>query len=403
MSRTTRYIFSTTCNTPSGCIASTTAQPLVGLIPTSMVVTLDSAPPTNFTTNLRVSGPTGNGSIMLTVTIAPGSTNGSTTGTVSMPADATGYSFRFTTNGTITPPVTRTGHIDVTWSDAPAVYCEYGTQSNPDAAIYTVITSELIDIVAAIMGWGALVVLALQVIVGAPLLVISCANPPPAEPTWTADDFIGSTPIPTLSGVDKLMQLLAVGVWHFYCRCTPAPPGQLVPVDYPTVVDLPSQLEQPQAAPICSNTDLCASVTTIKLMMTTLAQQTSGLRQDVAWLMSHVLTQAPPPGWTPMTAYSKGTVHGGLSGTGAFGISGVDGFEVQIINPGPSPRALEGNPPYQWNGGWLSVNNADGMLAEKRITQLSFVWLPDGVRLGTSVGFYCPPGVIITVTELHRA
>jgi hypothetical protein len=102
------------------------------------------------------------------------------------------------------------------------------------------------------------------------------------------------------------------------------------------------------------------------------------------------------------TSYTKGTVHPGLTGTAAFAISGVLGFEVQIdAYPGDTLQ-LMGNPPYLWNMGWISVNNHDGMVDEKRITRTGFLWFPSAIGVAASFNYALPTNVTISVTELLR-
>jgi hypothetical protein len=103
-----------------------------------------------------------------------------------------------------------------------------------------------------------------------------------------------------------------------------------------------------------------------------------------------------------LTSYTKGTVHPSLTGTGALAISGVVGFEVQIDAYPDDTKMLEGNPPYLWNMGWVTVNNVDGMVAEKRITRTGFLWFPEQIGVAASFNWWLPVGVTISVTELQR-
>jgi hypothetical protein len=104
-----------------------------------------------------------------------------------------------------------------------------------------------------------------------------------------------------------------------------------------------------------------------------------------------------------VTSYSKSTVHPNLTGTGAFAISGPAGFEIQITSYPSDTLQLVGNPPYMWNMGWCSIDNSDGMIAEKRITQLGLLWFPEQIGVAASFNYWLPANVQISVTELARS
>lgn len=96
----------------------------------------------------------------------------------------------------------------------------------------------------------------------------------------------------------------------------------------------------------------------------------------------------------------EGTLHTGLSGTGSLTLPGIVGLRVTITTNPPGP-VLTGNPPYLWDRGWLSVNDAAGMLAEKRLTRTSFEWFPETPGLITTFQWSLTAGVVIEVQELE--
>jgi len=97
-----------------------------------------------------------------------------------------------------------------------------------------------------------------------------------------------------------------------------------------------------------------------------------------------------------------GAAHSGQLGTGSFSIDRLIGMRVDITShlPGTVPD-LEGNPPYVWDQGWMSITDGGGMLQEKRISQTHFDWLPPHMGMATSFGFALRPGTIATFTELE--
>jgi hypothetical protein len=100
-------------------------------------------------------------------------------------------------------------------------------------------------------------------------------------------------------------------------------------------------------------------------------------------------------------AYVPGAVHSGLTGTGSFAISGLLGLRVQLASTDSDEPILPGNPPYLWNQGWLSVNDSNGLLEEKRLTRTGMEWFPRFCQTATSFNWDVGPGVTMVVTELQ--
>lgn len=103
------------------------------------------------------------------------------------------------------------------------------------------------------------------------------------------------------------------------------------------------------------------------------------------------------------TSYSRGTAHLGLTGSGSLAVAGLRGVAVEVTTGTPTTPLLPGNPPYQWDLGWMSVLTGDGMIEERRLTRQHQVWLPASMSLTTTFGYFLNPGVVATITELVPA
>lgn len=269
--------------------------------------------------------------------------------------------------------------------------CQYGTMANPSATTYSTITAALVDIVVAFLGGGPLAVVAFDALIGAPLIAYDCNHLPPQAPTFGASDFIDNTGIVAPGSWGKLLDLFRIGVWHFYCQCIPGGSGQPPPVMPPPppidpVLTKPgSQPDQP-----CSNADICS---TLNVMVRTI----NSISLNIQWnRMTNGLLPVAPATFN----YSLGTAHTQLTGSGSFPVSGDVGFLVNIVAKPPVFLELPGNPPYEWNMGWMSISDANGMLEEKRVTRDSFVWLPAAAAEAVEYAWFLAPDVELTVHEL---
>jgi len=111
------------------------------------------------------------------------------------------------------------------------------------------------------------------------------------------------------------------------------------------------------------------------------------------------LVQAMQRSYHPF-AYVASSSHAGLTGTGSFPVSRLVGVHAQVTTyPSGSP-ILGGNPPYVKDLGWISVSDGDGMIQERRLSQLEFVWFPQVCPLADQVNYFLEPGVTLTLTEL---
>lgn len=109
-------------------------------------------------------------------------------------------------------------------------------------------------------------------------------------------------------------------------------------------------------------------------------------------------------GGVPLPAYSVGATHLNLSGTASLQIpTGLRGVLVTIVATPPNHRQLAGNPPYDWDVGWVTVSDSNGMLVQQRITRDHQVWLDERIALGTSLGYFLEPGYVVNLSELDPA
>lgn len=98
--------------------------------------------------------------------------------------------------------------------------------------------------------------------------------------------------------------------------------------------------------------------------------------------------------------YVFGSAHSGLTGTGSFAISRNLGVKLEVTAHPGSTVFSGGNPLYARDLGWISVSEADGMIQERRVSQLGFTWFPQLAPIATQVNYFLSPGVIATITEL---
>ncbi len=104
--------------------------------------------------------------------------------------------------------------------------------------------------------------------------------------------------------------------------------------------------------------------------------------------------------WGVPFALNYGAVHPGLVGTGELAVSRLIGAHCELTSTDPGRPVLPGNPAYVYDAGWMSINDASGMLEEKRITRYSFDWLPEHMPLATSFKYMLNPGFTLRMTEL---
>lgn len=183
--------------------------------------------------------------------------------------------------------------------------------------------------------------------------------------------WAGAGGIPVGSSFDVRM------TGNLYCGGTPATPTTPPPPpDLPNTPPLPT----PSA---CTTDDLC--------------RRLDALQNGVAQL--HDLVGLLQRYRLPF-GYNEALETTDIVGSGNISISRLLGIELYVIATIPGGLNLPGNPPYLWDRGWCSINNADGMLRELRVTRDGQVWMPPEMPLATSFNWSLPPGVVMTVRQI---
>lgn len=102
-------------------------------------------------------------------------------------------------------------------------------------------------------------------------------------------------------------------------------------------------------------------------------------------------------------AYTKGTQHLGLTGTGTITVSGLFGVQLALTAGVPTAIQFPGVPPYERSVGWMSILTGDGMIDEVRITRQNQVWASALAPYATTIGYQLNAGFSMTLTELLPA
>jgi len=219
------------------------------------------------------------------------------------------------------------------------------------------------------------------------------SNPPGEYANNGTDCTIGTGAAITLadyghSAADTHVEVVlacggACGVdWFLECETSGSPaPLPYVPPAEPPPPAIPTP---PVTAPAaCSLDDVCAQLDAIRKMLGPMAAELQRFRQ-----------------YELPFRYAIGGAHVGLTAEGSFGISRLLGMRI-VVTAYPTPaRALVGNPDYIYDLGWLSISTPEGMVVEKRLSQVAFVWVPDQMPLATTFAWALGAGVVVTATEL---
>src|SRR5262245_54016591 len=100
-------------------------------------------------------------------------------------------------------------------------------------------------------------------------------------------------------------------------------------------------------------------------------------------------------------AYVLGAVHSSLSGEGSFPITRLCGLKVTVTAHTLPDRVALGTPPYIFDLGWISVQDADGLIQEFRVTRVQQTFFPRIIELATVFGYALTAGTTIDVQELE--
>jgi hypothetical protein len=134
---------------------------------------------------------------------------------------------------------------------------------------------------------------------------------------------------------------------------------------------------------------------------TTIADVCAALAAMSRDISSIILNTEVLQHWQLPFASVDGAEHTDLVDAGSFPIARLLGVRVYVVASQPGRPVLPGNPPYLWDCGWMSINNEDGMLEEKRVTRSGFTWLPRAMQLATSFNWSLTPGTVVTVVEIR--
>lgn len=314
---------------------------------------------------------------------------------VDIPAGAVTAKFNFGTSGG-TELLVCAESVTVNWiGPCEGLYCAYGAENNPDAQVYTYVTTSLLEIIGALVltATGQLEILpyfvtAFSVILGAPLLAANCATLPTPVPTLDLTDLTRLNPT-------NALQWFQNAVWHFYCQChagpigspppiPPPPPEIIVPPDLPP--GSPTEPTQPQPPITCSNDDIC---TTLNHMTLTLGQM-AGALGVIRVLLERL---SAPLRLRPATARS------GLTGSGQFAVSGIRGLAVELTTLPPGIGLTSDDPVIYHQAGWVSAGTADGWRTSLTISHNPMFIPVDAVD--TLIGWTLQTGVVARLVELE--
>jgi hypothetical protein len=136
------------------------------------------------------------------------------------------------------------------------------------------------------------------------------------------------------------------------------------------------------------------------LACTTLGEVCAALSAISRDIGSIILNTETLQQWQLPFSSVDGAEHAGLEGGGSFPINRLLGVRVYVTQSDADKPVLPGNPPYLWDLGWISINNADGMIEEKRVTRSGYTWLPHAMQLATSFNWALTDGTVLTVIEV---
>lgn len=260
------------------------------------------------------------------------------------------------------------------------LHCAYGTERNSSAPAAIVLS--LADMAAWLSNFGvADLVGFFGALVGTAVdLSQLCQTPPGTMPVVNAE-------LATWS-YDEQLRFMKVVMWFTFCQCVPGTPAP-TPFPVPVIEPGPNVPQLPTFP--CDPADLCASIAAIRNTLFQV-QQVVGQIAEATQLVQRY--EVP-------FAYVLGAVHSNLVDQGGFALPRSVGLAITVTVVPEGQRALEGNPPYLWDLGWLAILDANGTIAEKRLSQQQFVWLHDAFPTATRFQYWLHPGVGVRVQELY--
>ena len=102
-------------------------------------------------------------------------------------------------------------------------------------------------------------------------------------------------------------------------------------------------------------------------------------------------------------AFIDGPIHGPVSDTGSITVTEpMCGIRV-TLDPLPASLGLvPGTPDFHFDVGYVSLGDADGWFAERRLTSTVTTWQPRWAGAVTRIGYTLHSGVTGAITELRR-
>lgn len=101
-------------------------------------------------------------------------------------------------------------------------------------------------------------------------------------------------------------------------------------------------------------------------------------------------------------AYVPGTAHTALSGAGAIAVSGLIGALIDVTTLPASYGSRGTSPAEHFDLGFITWGTADGYPSSVRIEHDPQLSLPARCSAFTELAYDLAPGVVVTITELHR-
>jgi len=101
-------------------------------------------------------------------------------------------------------------------------------------------------------------------------------------------------------------------------------------------------------------------------------------------------------------AYISSTAHAGLTAQGSIAVQGLLGVRIDLTTLPATYRQDSSSPPFIFDVGWVSMQDANGFIDETRAHAQHQNWFSRIASDATVIGYSFAPGIVATVTELQR-
>lgn len=101
-------------------------------------------------------------------------------------------------------------------------------------------------------------------------------------------------------------------------------------------------------------------------------------------------------------AHLTSTAHAGLTGAGTIAVQGLLGVQIDLTTIPATYHQDTSTPPFIFNIGWVSMQDANGFIDETRVHAQHQVWMSRIASDATVIGYKFSAGVVATITELQR-